>query len=888
MRPTSRALRLFSCAALACCTFLALAAGDPVPGERLPGWAVPIAYELDLRVDPGAAGFSGRGAIAVQLERASDHLWLNGQDLDVGEVTVTDAGGRSSAARYVPVDPARGIARVDFGRTLAPQRIVVHLAWHAQYDDGDGAYRIEEDGRAYVATETEPLGARRMFPAFDEPGYKTPYTISLTVPEGMAAFANAPATGEVPAGDGWKIVSFAPTQPLPTYLVAFAVGPWDVLPAPALPARAGRDRSVPLRAIALSGRAADMRWVLAQTPGIVAALEDYYDSPYPWDKLDLLDVDGGMENPGLVALGSLGSAAPDAPSRATQGAFDLAAHELAHQWTGDLVTMAWWDDLWLSEALTIWMQQKLSLQLHPEDRADLERVRGAQHAMAADALASAKRVRQPVLARADIDSVFDGSSYGKGAAVLGMFEHYVGEDAFRRGLRDYVHAHASGSATASDLVDAVARASGDEAHLRAAFDSFLEQPGVPYVRVAVRRNAQGLALHLHQDRYRPIGSALAPLRWSVPVCVRYAGADSGSVTRSRCTLLDQADAILELPDAARDAWVMPNAGARGYYRFGMDRAGLATLAQHVGALDDAERLAYADAVDASFRRGDIDAGDVLAALRPLAALGGKDLAAAVLDQAGWLWRHGATTDAQRERLRAWIRATWLPKLQALGDRPRPGETGDDRALRVLLSETLALTYRIPEARAPLLARGDAALAAMEANADIADRDLLSAALGVLAQERGEPAVRAMSEALLRSRDPALRRAIGAGLAYADDPALAARVRDLALDPRIIGGERINLAIGRRDTRAQRDALWRWFEQHHATLLDHLPPAPIAVFPGMLGAEGCSEAEAERLQRFFGPRLAQRPGFARNLAQAEDAIRLCVALRQAQDGAAILR
>ncbi|MCJ0824534.1 M1 family metallopeptidase [Luteimonas sp. 50] len=851
---------------------------------------MPLGYRLDLRVDPAATGFGGHAEITMRLERAADHVWLNAQGLQAQRIIVTDAAGQASTGTLGFVDDERGIARLDFGRMLAPQRLVVAIDYRAQYSDGDGAYRIQMDGRRYIATATQPLGARRMFPGFDEPGHKTPFKLSLTVPDDLVALANSAATTEALDGKGWKTVSFAPTQPLPTYLVAFAVGPWGMRAAPTLPSRHGRDRPVPLRAIALAARAGDMQWVLAQAPAIVEALEDYYDQPYPWAKLDLLDVDGGMENPGLVALGSLGSAAPDAPLGALQGAFDLAAHELAHQWTGNIVTMAWWDDLWLSEALTIWMQHKLSLRLHPEYRADLQQVREAQRAMAADALASARQVRQPVVSHADIDGVFDGVSYGKGAAVVAMFEQYVGAAAFRRGLRDYVHAHAMESASATDLVEAVAHAAGDDGRLRAAFRSYIEQPGVPYLRITVQPAAQGLALHLHQDRYRPIGSSAQPaLRWGIPACVRYAGRDGRA--RSRCTLMDQADARMDLLDAAPDAWVMPNAGARGYYRFGLDGVAMARLGRHLDALDDAERLAYADAVDASFRMGDIDAGDLLAALQPLAAFGGKDLAVATLDQASWLWRHAATGDRARARLVAWARAAWSPRLESLGIRARAGEPEADRGLRALLAEALALTYRLPEVRAALLPQGDAALSALAAGRNPGfvpgASDLLPAVLGVAVQERGAPAVQVLAGALAATNDVALRRAIVAALGYADDPGLGTRIRDLALDPRIAGGERIALALGRRDTPAARDASWAWLARPHARLLEHIPPSRVATLPVLLGAEGCSVAEVDRLQAFFGPLLAQRPELAPSLLQAREAIQQCAALKQAQDRATLV-
>jgi alanyl aminopeptidase len=857
---------------------------------RLPAWAAPLAYRLDLRIDPAdARHFSGHAAITVELKSPSDTLWLNGQGLVVDKVVVTTADGRQLPASYVPVRPADGVARVDFGRLLPAQRLVVSIDYTAAYvGSGDtGAFLIEQDGRRYVATETEPLGARRIFPSFDEPGFKTPYTVSLTVPHDMVALANARQIGESSHRPGWKTLTFATTRPLPSYLVAFAVGPWALTAPVPLAPDAARPTAVPLRAVTYAGQLASMRRVMEEAPGIVRALEDYYGAAYPWDKLDLLDIDGGMENPGLVSLGDLGSAADDAPTRALQGAFELTAHELAHQWSGDLVTMDWWDDLWLNESLALWMQYKLSLQLHPAYRADLARVRDVQQAMAEDSLSSARRVRQPIKGPGDIANAFDGNSYGKGAAVLGMFEGYLGEPVFQQGMRQYMRMHAFGSAVAADLIDALVAAAQGGDVLRRAFYSFLDQPGLPYVRVSLVRGRSGVALRMEQGRYRPLGATPGtPGRWGVPVCVRYA---SGGSTRRRCQLLTDVAGTMVLPGAEAGSWVMPNAEARGYYRFGMTSADWKRLAPHVDALSEAERLAYADAVAAGFQYGDRDAGDVLAALKPLARMDGRELAAAVLDQVDWIWRHVAATDAQRRHVVAWVRETYLPRLVQLGYRARPGEAASDGPLRALLAERLALVYRLPEVRAALLAQGDRLLSTGGSRLDfsVVDQDLLKAVLGVLVQERGAAAVQALAGQLFVVHDIAVRRALVAGLTYADSPGPAAQVRKLALDTRARGGEIVSLGLGQHGTRAQREATWRWFADHQRSMFDRLGRVSW-VLPEMLGRDGCSSAERDRLQRVFAPRVPGQPALARSLAKARESIQLCMALRQAQDPRTILR
>ena len=671
--------RLFVLAALLLHAGAALARTESPPPGRLPRWAIPESYRLSFRVDPAQAGFSGTATIALRLTRASDHLWLHGKSLKVGRVVVIDASGKTHAGKYVAAAPQAGVARIDFGSVLPAQQLNLTIDYRASYDpDLEGLFKVDHAGHAYARTEMQPLGARLAFPCFDEPGFRTPFTLRLTVPVGQTAVANTRQVKEVADGKGWKTVSFAPTLPLPTYLVAFAVGPWDIASAPDITPNAWRSTPLPLRSIAYAGEAKRMQHVIAETPAIIHALESYYGFGYPWDKLDLLDVDGGMENPGLVVLGDLGSQGAQASARAVQGSFNLAAHELAHQWTGDTVTLEWWDDIWLNEAVTTWMQQKVTMEVHPEYRADLARVDGVQEAMANDSLVSARSIRQPITGNGDIMNAFDGITYQKGDGVVAMFEHYVGEKAFQKGMRAYIRKHAFGNAVADDLVSSIAAAAGKGESFKRAFNSFLDQSGVPYVQVRLDQRGGKTLLRLSQSRYLPLGSAGDSRRvWGVPVCVRYGtaanGKDGAPSSKVACDMLDKATGSMVLAGAGNPAWVMPNANASGYYRFSLGRQELSSLTAAFGKLNDAEQLAYADAIEASFRHGDIDAGDALAALKPLTVSSIRKVAIAPLQQVAWIYDHEAVTDAQRNALAAWVKDAYLPRLERLGYRRKPGE-----------------------------------------------------------------------------------------------------------------------------------------------------------------------------------------------------------------------
>ena len=885
---------LFTALATGC--GLAFAAGaDQAPTGRLPSWAVPQSYQIAFKVDPAQTDFSGTTTIKVKLAKASDHVWLDGASLTVSKVTVTDAAGKTHDAKYVEADSKAGVVRVDFGSTLPAGEITLKFEYTAPLNAQlQGLYKVTAKGQPYAMTQMEPISARYAFPSFDEPGFKTPFDISITLPDNQVAVANTQQVSEKPAGKGWKTVNFAQTLPLPTYLVAFAVGPWDITPTAEISPDAYRSKPLPLRGIAAAGEAHRMSHVISETPSIIHALENYYGFGYPWDKLDVLAAPdfsaGAMENAGLVTFRDwLLLLDKDSPARNVRGSFNVTAHELAHQWTGDTVTLAWWNDIWLNEAFATWMQQKVTEEVHPEYRADLDRVRGAQGAMGNDSLVSARKIRQPITGNGDIETAFDGITYQKGAAVIGMFENYVGDKTFQKGMRAYIQAHKFGNATADDLVNAIATAAGKGDAFKHAFKSFLDQSGVPYVQTKLEHRNGQTVLELKQSRYLPLGSHGDASRiWGVPVCVRYGTADGSKVA---CDMLDKATGSIVLAGASNPTWVMPNANAAGYYRFSLDKGELAALVKEVAKLSDAEQLAYADAIGASFQHGDLDAGQVLAALKPLTQSKTSQVFTAPLGRVSWIYHHVAKTDAQRASITDWVKAAYLPKLEALGYQRKPGESEDDSLLRSTLAAALAFDYKLPAVRAALLRQGEAALKKKaDGRLDLAaaNPDLLGDALGVAVQNQGKSAVDALIAELPQTSDPALRNGILGGLASVEDPALAEQVRDFAISKPVKVGEMASLLRSGRDTEAQRDAMWNWFTGHYPQILKRTGSFAGGYLPMLAAGGGCSSAEAQRVQAFFKPRMNDAAGISRGLAQTTEAIELCAALQAKQEPASILR
>jgi alanyl aminopeptidase len=573
-----------------------------------------------------------------------------------------------------------------------------------------------------------------------------------------------------------------------------------------------------------------------------------------------------------------------APS-AVRSSFNVIAHELAHQWTGDTVTLDWWNDIWLNESFATWMQQKVEGEIHPDWHAHLGRIMGGQRAMQNDSLASARMIRQPITGNGDIETAFDGITYQKGAAVLGMFENFVGPKVFQKGMQAYIKAHAFGNANAGDLVDAIATAAGKGEAFRKAFKSFLNQNGVPLVATRLDCNPKDAAtLELVQSRYLPLGSSGDPDRvWGIPVCVRFPNG-------VQCRMLDTKTAKMKIEGGQCPAWYMPNANGDGYYRYEMTRADRAALTKVIAQRSDGEQLAFADSVDAAFQRGDMDASEVLAAMRELAPSKVRQIALAPLDTVEWIYDHEARTDAQKAALREAVSKAYLPRLEALGYQRRQGESADDVLMRSELADSLGLEFEVPEVRAALLKQGVAALKTGDDGLPdlmAANPDLLRTALSVAVEEKGKPAVDELIAAIPKTTDPVKRNAMLGALSHARG-AEADVVRNFALSPRVKVGEMGMLLRGNRDTVAERDALWNWFTAHYDRIVARTGVFSGGYLPRLAAGGGCSDAEAQRVQAYFEPKLGQVPGLKRGLAQTHESIVLCSALKAHQDPASIVQ
>ena len=879
--------------AIAACLFFAaaFAQADDVPRGRLPRDAEPLHYELKFGIDPASDGFSGVAAIRVQLHRPDDHLWLHGDALAVESVEVTDANGTASAGKYTQIKDADGVARVDFGKRLEAQTITLRIAYRAKYNQHlEGLYKAAHAGKPYIVTQMEPTGARFAFPGFDEPAFKTPFDIVLEVPPGQKGVTNAAQVREDKLDRGWTRLTFQTTKKLPTYLIAIGVGPWDIVSGPALKASPWREEPVPLRAIAAQGTGAQLKEILDTTPPIVAALEEYFAYPYAFGKLDLLAAPdfsaGAMENAGLIIYrDTLLLLDSNTPAQIRRSSFEVNAHELAHQWFGDTVTMPWWDDIWLNEAFASWLENRITAKLRPAHRADLAMIEGAQYAMRADSLASARRVRQPITGAGDIADAFDSITYQKGSAVLGMFEAWLGEETFRTGIRNYVREHAFASATSDDLIAALAKAGDRDERFGKAMKSFLDQPGVPQVTTALQCAGGKAKLALSQQRYFPAGSkGDAAQVWGVPLCVRLG---YGAKATVQCQLLDRASGEMPLDGGCPD-WYLPNADTRGYYRVSMPAAELGKLTAAVGKLSEGEQLGFADMIRAGFERGDVDAAAVLAAMRQLAPSKTRQVSISLLGTFNWI-RDYLSDDATRPALDAYAAQLYLPRLRELGYAQRPGESEDDALMRASLAEFLSRDVENAEVRSAMLAQGRAVLKPDDdghLRFRAANYDMLGNIMAVTVQTLGAEAIDAIVAEIGRQSDPGLRMSLIGALGATRDTALGDRVRDFTLTEQVKLGEVSRLLGVNQSHPENHAAFWAWLTSHFDALLKRTPAKSEGRLIERASDGWCTAAQEKTLAAFFAPRAASLTGGETALARAREKIVLCAARRDKQGKAAL--
>ncbi len=801
------------------------------PG-KLPKTVVPIHYALGLAPDLDKLTFAGSETVDIEVMEPTARFMLNAVD-----ITIQSAAIEGEAASEITLDAAAQTATLGFQRPIAAGRHQLRMSYTGRINRfGRGLFMVDyptADGRKrMMSSHLEPADARRIFPGWDEPAFKASFALTATVPQAFLAVSNMPVAREEPAGDGRKRVAFQVTPRMSSYLFVLAAGDLERITADA--------GGVTVGVVAARGKGQHGRYALDTAVDLLRYYNDYFGIAYPLPKLDLIAVPGGfggaMENWGGITFFESRLLFDPATSAgdSRRAIFSIIAHEMAHQWFGDLVTMAWWDNIWLNEGFASWMQAKSAEVLHPDWQTWLNGNGFRQAAMSEDARRTTHPIQQPIANETEAMTAFDSITYAKGQALIRMVENYLGEDTFRAGIRAYMRSHAYSNATTADLWGALEAASGKPVAAMAA--AYTEQGGIPLVIAAANCVDGNQRITLRQDRFTVHDPEAKPQRWQVPI-VR---GGIGGTPAGETLLLDGA---AEIAAGRCGAPMTLNLGDVGYYRVQYDDAMLAALTRSIDRLAPADR---ANLVGDTWALVEAGRTAPAAFFDLVDRLIGDDNRAVTEQIVRALTRidHLEWNRPERAALQVYGRAVLRPVFDRIGWDAAPSEPADHTLLRARLIGVLG-TF------------GDDAIVA-EARRRFAlfvkDPASLSTDLrGTVTHLAGREADRATYDTLLalarKTTNTDERVRYYSAAASARDPELARATLAIALTdevPASLVGSLISQVASQGE---HRDLAWSFVKENLAALAVRQGPAFQNTFPANLMTNFTDAAHAAELAGF---------------------------------------
>jgi aminopeptidase N len=744
---------------------------------QLPRGVIPTHYQISLTPDAASASFAARAVVTINVASATSTITLNAADLKFSKVTLAPAAGGTEREAAAAVDNDAQTATFTFAQPVAPGMYRLALDYTGAIGtQAVGLFSLDypdQSGKQQRAlyTQFENSDARRVIPSWDEPAYKASFALDVVVPATQMAVSNMPATKTETLADGRKRVQFATTPKMSTYLLFLALGDFE--------RAAAKVDGTEVGVVTRRGALPQAQFALASSQAILREYNDYFGVRYPLPKLDNVAGAGrsqffsAMENWG--AIFTFEYALLLDPAIATQHdreeIFATAAHEMAHQWFGDLVTMRWWDDLWLNEGFASWMESRMTARLHPEWNTHLGAVGVREVAMRRDSVAGTHPVVQHVETVEQANQAFDEITYSKGESVIRMLEAYVGENAWRNGVRAYMKANAYGNTVSDDLWKQIEKAAGKP--VTAIAHDFTLQPGVPLIQVGepvCRDNTTTVTLT--QAEFTRDRAGKAPLAWRVPVIAQVAGN-----AKQASTLVAGGKGSITLPGCGA---VIVNAGQSGYYRTLYTSAGFAQLAQGYAGLAPIDQIGLLADSSALGQAGLQPASDVLDLVKATPA--GADPAvwsriAALLDGIRQRYREQARGGdaARQQRFGAFAIARLAPLMTQVGWNARPGEASSVANLREQLIVVLS-----DLGDANVIAEARRRYAALATDPTAVPGPLRKTVMGVVAQHADAAMWDQLHAAARNETTPLVRDQRYTLLAATEDRALAQRALQLAL------------------------------------------------------------------------------------------------------------
>jgi aminopeptidase N len=876
---------------------LLLTANFAAQAQRLPAGIRPEHYRLTLTPDLRAATFSGEETIDLILDAPSKTVTLNAAEIKFGEVkayclpvATYDYGKLGSqpiplsalqADKHpriatTTLDPGKEQATFTFASELPAGRVSLTIRYTGVLNDKlRGFYLSKTKMRNYAVTQFEPTDARRAYPSFDEPALKATYDVTLVVDAGDTAISNTNIISDKPGPVAGKhTLRFATTPKMSTYLVAFLVGDFKC--------SEGKSDGVPIRACSTPDKVELTKFALESAKYVLHYYNAYFGIKYPMPKLDMVALPdfeaGAMENFGCITYREtdllVDSKTGNIPEKKRVAV--VVAHEMAHQWFGDMVTMQWWDNLWLNEGFATWMQTKPVAEWKPEWNFPQDDAQDLDQTLNLDAQKTTRTIRATANTPDEINEMFDGIAYGKAGAVIGMVEHYLGKEAFRQGVHNYLQAHLYANATAEDFWNA--QTTNSHLPVDKIMSSFVTQPGVPLLTLSER---QAGGDPVAQSRFflsstatrgftATDGKVQQDERWTVPVCLK-------TSDKPICHVLKPEDSSILLPMDVGLPMLYANAGGKGYYRTSYTpKQYSAIVAKAETALTPPERIGLLGDRWALVRSGQATVGgylDLVLALK-------QDPNAAVLDLAHRQLEKvdsDIATEEDRAEFAAVVRRQFGPVYAALGS-PVKGEPFDRQQLRGTLFEMLGA------AQDPaVVAQAQQLTTRVFAVDNKKDKTLdatLSDSAVLVSASNGDAALYDKLLAVSRnSGDPGEKTDALRTLGRFRDPALVKRTLDYLVSGEVRNQDTWILLVALLRDRATRDQTWDYMQKNWDKVHAQLTVSSGAEVVRATG-NFCTVRQRDEVIDFFSTHKIEAA--ERTLAKAVDSINDCVQLRSSQE------
>jgi len=828
--------------------------------ERLSNKVIPEHYTLTLTPDLKAATFSSVETIDVTLAEPSTTITLNAAEITFQSVTVSAAGKQQTAT--VSLDNDKEQATFTFPAAVPAGKATLSIAYTGILNGQlRGFYLSKTAKRNYAVTQFESTDARRAFPSFDEPAFKATFDISLVIDAADTAISNGPIIVDTPGpGAGKHTLKFLTTPKMSTYLVAFLVGDFQCT--------AGESDGVAIRACATPDKVGLTPYSVEVAKYVLHYYDTYFGIHYPLKKLDLIALPdfeaGAMENFGAITYRETAMLVD--PKTASVGAKKevalVIAHEMAHQWFGDLVTMQWWDNIWLNEGFATWMENKPVAAMHPEWNIDQTVAADEDGTLNLDAEPTTRAIRAKADTREEIEEMFDGISYGKASDVLLSVENYLGPETFRKGVHAYLSAHLYSNATAEDFWGAQTETSHKPVDKIMA--SFVAQPGEPLLTFGEPANGS-VSASQHRFYLSPSITPDAVQKWTIPICFK-TGAD-----KQDCEVLSPDQTSLKVPGTSP---FFANAGGKGYYRTAYAPAVYAELVKSVETdLSPAERISLTGDEWAQVRSNKATVGDYLDLVTALKADTNAEVLGSAFSGVNSIYERVAATPAEKAAVAAWLRTTFAPEYAKLPP-PSDADSANTRELRAHFFGVLGYYAKDPA----VLAQAHQIAEKFMADPTSVDATLGQTALAISARNGDAALFDQLQHVAETSTNPEFQEGALRLLAEFEEPALVQRSLEYASSSKVRNQDAlIQFAIAL-EIDATRDAAWTYVKSHWDTVKTLLTPELGSALVGATGSF-CSVESRDDVQAFFATHKV--PDAERGMKHAVESINGCIELRKLQ-------